>query len=142
MAYHCLMSRFAPLLRALLCLVVLFNGTTYAHAATRMALGDMASAASSAVHDEPPCHETMDMAPGAVPDAALHAGGHDDSTGLPDCCKAGTCDGFCAQHAPVLAWPVALGALQPLTSEAPTYHPDTHASARLSHRHRPPIQPA
>lgn len=142
MAYHGRMSRFAPLLRALLCLVLLFNGTAYAHAATRMALGDMASAAQATAHDGPPCHESMDTAHRPALDAASHAGGHDDGAGLPDCCKAGTCDGFCAQHAPVLAWPMAPGMLLPLSTEAPAYRADAHASARLSHRHRPPISPA
>ena len=61
MAYHAGMSRFAPLLRALLCLVLLLNGTAYAHAATRMAMGG--TAAMEQAHDDaPPCHESMDMA--------------------------------------------------------------------------------
>ena len=41
------MPRFATLLRALLCLALLLNGTAYAHAATRMAMGDMAATAQA-----------------------------------------------------------------------------------------------
>lgn len=61
MAYHPRMSRFAPLLRALLCLVLLLNGTAYAHAATRMAMNGMAEMEQTR-DDTPPCHEGMDMA--------------------------------------------------------------------------------
>ena len=138
MAYHAGMSRFAPLLRALLCLVLLLNGTAYAHAATRMAMGGMA-AIEQAHDDAPPCHEGMDMAMQVDEDGANTAGHSDGDAGLPDCCKAGSCDGFCTQHAPALAWPSSLPAQRYARTEAPAYHAAAHTSARLSHRHRPPI---
>ncbi len=142
MAYHGVMSRFAPLLRALLCFVLLLNGTAYAHAASRMAMGELAGAAQPSSDDEPPCHEEMADPGGLVdtsqPDAHVHA----DDAGMPDCCKAGSCDGFCAQHAPALAWPALPDALPPLQAGAPAYRADAHASVRQSHRHRPPILPA
>ena len=90
MAYHAGMSRFAPLLRALLCLVLLLNGTTYAHAATRMAMGGTA-AVEQAHDDAPPCHESMDMAMQMDEEGANPAGHPDGDAGLPDCCKAGSC---------------------------------------------------
>jgi hypothetical protein len=138
MAYHAGMSRFVPLLRALLCLVLLLNGTAYAHAATRMAMGGMA-AMEQAHDDEPPCHEGMDMAMQMDEAAPPPAGHPDGDAGLPDCCKAGSCDGFCTQHAPALAWPASLPVTGYLQAEAPAYLAAAHASARLSHRHRPPI---
>ena len=137
MAYDAGMSRVAALLRALLCLALLLNGTAYAQAATRRAMGNMGAAVQSGHDDMPPCHESMDMAmddPGAA--GADH---HDDDAGLPDCCKAGSCDGFCAQHAPALTWLAPLGAPLYPAAEAPAYRSDVHASVRLSHRHRPPI---
>lgn len=141
MAYDGGMSRVAALLRALLCLALLLNGTAYAHATTRMAMGDMAAAAQSGHDDMPPCHENMDMDMGM---AMGHSGTstadhHDDDAGLPDCCKAGNCDGFCAQHAPALTWLAPLGAPRYPSADAPVYRADVHASVRLSHRHRPPI---
>ena len=134
MAYHAGMSRFAPLLRALLCLVLLLNGTAYAHAATRMATGGMA-AMEQAHEDPPPCHEGMDMAM-QMDEAGAHT---DGNAALPDCCESGSCDGFCAQHAPALAWPASWPVPGYLRAEAPAYLATAHASARLSHRHRPPI---
>lgn len=137
MAYDAGMSRFAPLLRALLCLALLLNGTAYAHAATRMAMGDMAAAAQSGEDDMPPCHEGMEMA--MSDEDASSSGHHDNDAGLPDCCKAGSCDEFCAQHAPALTWLAPLGAPLYPAAEAPAYRSGVHASVRLSHRHRPPI---
>ena len=138
MAYHAGMSRFAPLLRALLCLVLLLNGTAYAHAATRMAMGG--TAAMEQAHDDaPPCHESMDMAMQMDEEDANSAGHPHGDAGLPDCCKAGNCDGFCAQHAPALSWLAVLGTPRYPAADAPVYRADVHASVRLSHRHRPPI---
>jgi len=140
MAYDAGMPRVAALLRALLCLALLLNGTAYAHAATRMAMGDMGAASQSGHHDMPPCHESMDMDMDmAMDDPGAAKADHHDDAGLPDCCKAGNCDGFCAQHAPALNWLTALGAPRYPATDAPVYRADVHASVRLSHRHRPPI---
>jgi len=136
------MFRFATLLRALLCLALLLNGTAYAHAATRVAMGDMAAAAQ-ADDGVPPCHEGMDMGvmdmEGEDASPSAH---HDDDAGLPDCCKAGNCDGFCAQHAPAVTWLAPLDPPRYPTADAPTYHAGAHASVRLPHRLRPPIPAA
>lgn len=136
MPYDGGMSRVAVLLRALLCLALLLNGTAYAHAATRMAMGDMTAAAPSGHDDMPPCHEGMDM---AMDDSGTSAAEHHDDAGLPDCCKAGNCDGFCAQHAPALGWLAVSATSRYPAADAPAYRADVHASVRLSHRHRPPI---
>ncbi len=138
MAYDAGMPRVAALLRALLCLALLLNGTAYAHAATRMAMGDMGAASQSGHHDMPPCHENMDMDM-AMDDPGAAKADHRDDAGLPDCCKAGNCDGFCAQLAPALAWLAVLGTPRYPAADAPVYRADVHASVRLSHRHRPPI---
>jgi hypothetical protein len=131
------MSRFAPLLRALLCLVLLVNGSASAHMAASMPMAS-APAGAMAQHDAstPPCHEEMDAAGSAGVQDTVDPSPQD---GLPDCCKAGACDGFCTQHAPALVWPLWLGHAAPLHAAAPDYRADEHASARLSHRHRPPI---
>lgn len=136
MAYHGAMSRFAPLLRALLCLILLVNGTTYAHAATGMPAAESAAARQAAQHDDPPCHEDVGAAAPVPVDAALPA---DDSAALPDCCTAGSCDGVCTLHAPALLWPTMLQPMAPLPAETPSYRAHAHASVHLPHRHRPPI---
>jgi hypothetical protein len=138
MAYDGPMFRLATLLRALLCLTLLVNGTAYVHAATRMAMGDVASDGTGTPHGAPPCHEDM-ATHASTGDVATDAGSDDHAAGLPDCCKAGACDGFCTQHAPVLAWQPMLPPLPQLQADAPAYRADVHVSARLSHRHRPPI---
>lgn len=135
------MPRFATLLRALLCLALLLNGTAYAHAATRMAMGDMAAMAQ-ADDGVPPCHEGMDMDMDVMEmdgEDASPSAHHDDDAGLPECCKAGNCDGFCAQHAPAVTWLAPLDPSRYPAADAPTYHADAHASVRLPHRLRPPI---
>lgn len=136
LAYDGRMPRFAPLLRALLCLILLANGAAYAHAATRMAIVGMPSEEMVTAHDAPPCHADMVM-----PQATMHhdAGIDGHAADLPDCCEAGNCDGFCTQHAPVLTWHAPMGPLPYGQAGAPDYLADAHASAGLSHRHRPPI---
>lgn len=139
MAYDVSMPRFTPLLRALLCLALLFNGTAYAQMATRMAVGDMMAAMPSDGDDKPPCHEAMDMTmptDGADLPSGKH---HGDEPGLPDCCKTGGCDAFCAQHAPVIGWLAIPGTPLYPETEVPVYRATAHASVRLSNRHRPPI---
>ena len=137
MAYHAAMARFAPLLRALLCLLLLVNGSASAHMAASTALeGAPAAAMLGDDMPAPPCHEDMDTGDMA---GMQDAGDHHAQDAAPDCCKAGSCDGFCTQHAPALVWPLWLGTGAPLHAAAPDYAADGHASARLSHRHRPPI---
>ena len=132
------MFRIATLLRALLCLALVLNGTAYAHAATRMAMGDMAVAAEGAEDASPRCHDSMDMAM-PMDDMDASKAGHHNAPSLPDCCKAGSCDGFCTQHAPAVTWLATVEASLYPTEEAPAYRADAHASVRLAHRHRPPI---
>lgn len=135
------MPRAVVLLRALLCLVLLSNGIGYAHAATGMAAAMLAgsSAAGAGHHDAgatPPCHEDA----GSTADADMPGAHMPDQHGLmPDCCQSGSCDGFCTQHAPALAWPAPLASLQPLLDTAPPYHGLAHPSPLLAHLQRPPI---
>lgn len=137
MAYHAGMPRFAVLLRVLLCFVLLLNGAAYAHAATGMAMGNAAK--EQARGDAPPCHEGMDMAAPMDHEGAGSSGHHDDADGLPDCCKAGSCDGFCTHHASALTWRMPLDARLHPAMLTPAYRADAHASVRLPHRLRPPI---
>lgn len=62
MAYHAAMARFAPLLRALLCLLLLVNGSASAHMAASTALeGAPVAAMLGDAMPAPPCHEDMDI---------------------------------------------------------------------------------
>lgn len=134
------MPHAAPLLRALLCLILLLNGMGYAHAATRMA-AEMAASSKSATGAETSCHSDMPAMAGM---AGGHHPGMDDATpqqpdAAPDCCTAGSCDGPCTQHAPVVLWPLLAVAATPVPMAAPSYRADSHPSPRLLHRLRPPI---
>ncbi|MEL1264393.1 CopL family metal-binding regulatory protein [Pseudoxanthomonas putridarboris] len=128
------MSRAAALLRALLCLALLLNGTGYAHAATRMAMGTLAD--STPVETKPPCHGDATMAMEHAPPEATVS---DDAPAMSDCCTSDSCDGPCMQHAPALPWPALIAPMRPVPSSAPSYRASAHASALLTHRHRPPI---
>lgn len=131
------MRRVAPLLRALLCLVLLANGIAFAHAATRMAVPASPQASDDA--GAPPCHGSPDDTASSAGAEPAHG---EDGTGLPDCCRSGACDGFCSQHAPALARISQIDATPVPGDGVPAYRIDRHASARLPHRHRPPIPAA
>lgn len=139
----------AILLRVLLSVVLIFNGSGYAYAATQMHMSGVSAAShmtdrdvadlSAAAHDAPPCHEAMgDMAdPDPAPPADGLAGhdGHDGS----NCCQTDQCDCVCAQHVP--ATPLAFWLRAPVLvrSRVPAYRPAQHLSPVLSNLQRPPI---
>lgn len=134
LSYHVRMPRFAALLSALLCLLVLVDGMGHAHASNATAVQAVAmmdATRQPAAHDALPCHG--DAAAGQD-----GAGLVDVDPGMPDCCESGRCDGFCTQHA-AAAMPAPVMPLLPVAGRAPAYRMPGHVSAVLSHRHRPPI---
>ena len=143
----------AILLRVLLSVVLIFNGSGYAYAATQMHMtatpvaSDVMSDVSdhrgvtehgAATHDAPPCHGAMgdDMADPAPPaDELAGHGGHDSS----NCCQTDQCDCVCAQHGPATSLAFWLRSPTPVRSRVPAYRPAQHPSPALSHLQRPPI---
>ena len=141
----------ALLLRVLLSVVLIFNGSGYAYAATQMHMADATAASDmadhgTAAHDTPPYHADMsgNMSHGGMddPDAAPSPkdglAGHDGHES-PNCCQADQCDCVCAQHVPATSlafWPRSLALVR---GRVPAYHPDQHLSPVLSHLQRPPI---
>ena len=128
-------------LRLLLCLLLVLNGTGYASAATQMSLAHIAMQAH-ADHRAPPCH---DAAPHDEVASSLHAHADEDcamsgsSAATPDCCQSSRCNCDCLQHAtPALAivsispGPPPGGALAPLRKV-------DRVSPLLPHLLRPPI---
>src|SRR5688500_5459896 len=99
----------ATLLRVLLSVVLIFNGSGYAYAATQMPMS--ATAASSGANDRDirghdavvneasPCHEAMggEKADPAPPADGL--AGHADHDAA-NCCQSDQCDCVCGQHVP------------------------------------------
>ena len=114
------------LLRLLLCLALVANGTTAVFANARTALDpDMAMAMQ---HDDaPPCHDA------ASDDAPKPPVSHDD------CCGTGACLCSCVAHAPAVVTvdalvPDARPAIAPASAQ-----PVSRASPALPHPIRPPI---
>ena len=123
------------LIRLLLCIALLANGTTAVFANTRMAFEGVA--APAAAHDDaaPPCHEMAGMEQ-ATPT-------HDDSPAKSashaDCCPPGACLCSCVSQGAAILTIHAL-ALTALPTAAPTRPPlVSRASPALQHPIRPPI---
>lgn len=141
------MSLPALLLRLLLCMTLVLNGSGYAVAATQMQLTHMAAAeqehrlATVVVHNAPaPCHSQVpeeETAP-AMSQDAVQSGSTASQHGSPDECQM-LCSCDCLQHASL-----AMLGLMPPTSErlnAPSTRriPAGHAAPALSNLIRPPI---
>jgi hypothetical protein len=125
------------LLRLLLCIALVANGTSAVYASTLMTAGAGTDATAAASHDaEPPCHDMPAMTHAAM--AADH-----DTPAAPvshdDCCPPGACLCSCVSHAPTLP---AFGvfALPARPSAAPVAALRVaFASPALPHLIRPPI---
>jgi len=114
------------LLRLLLCLALLANGTTAVFASARMTL-DSHMAMAMQHDDAASCH---DEANGEAP---KHAASHDD------CCGTGACLCSCVAHVPgfLTVQALALDARPSVTP--PSTRPVSRASPVLPHPIRPPI---
>jgi len=114
------------LLRLLLCLALLANGTTAVFANARMAL-DSHMAMAMQHEDAAPCHDE------AKGKASQHPATHDE------CCGTGACLCSCVAHVPGLSTVDAL-ALDARPSVAPaSAHLVSRAGPVLPHPIRPPI---
>jgi hypothetical protein len=137
MGYSVAMHLRTLLLRLLLCIALVANGTSTAYASTTMAFdAGMAGAAATGQDAEPPCHDTPAMAHAAMAadhDAPAPPASHDD------CCLQGTCLCSCVSHAPSIP-AFATFAIAMRASAAPVAPlPVTFASPALPHLIRPPI---
>lgn len=140
----------AFLLRALLCLSLVLNGSGYAVASTQMQLMHVAAAQASlaaAAQKAPPCHEQLhegSTAPSThlMADTASSAAACDDSHGskaAPDCCQSSQCACDCLQYATAtLANVPALPALIEHAAELGALSP-SHVAPALANPIRPPI---
>ena len=79
------------LLRALLCLGLLVNGSAQAMAVTHAVL-----ASHQARVETPPCHDAEDM---KAAGSQVHEHRAAPATKKPDCCKSGACDCACSHGA-------------------------------------------
>ena len=137
------------LLRVLLSLCLILNGSGYAMASAHMSMGHQESggamgqlAADPADSAQPPCHQLHDaapqaaeQAPGSPPDTAAV----DSDSPSPDCCKSGACRCACVQHVPATIPVHALG--EAAMEHAAIVLPLTlgHAAPALPDLIRPPI---
>lgn len=136
------------LLRLLLCMTLVLNGSGYAVAATQMQLTHMSAAeqehrlATVVERDIPaPCHSQVPVEEEAAPamwQDAVQSGSSGSQHGSPDDCQT-LCYCDCLQHASL-----AMMALMPPTSErlsAPSTRriPAGHAAPALANLIRPPI---
>lgn len=145
------MSIRSVLLRLLLSIVLLLNGTATAVASVSMhmnhveksaATSQVTSIASPDGQDKMPCHDANEakVAKAAHPDAGEHMHGSPDTgTPSPDCCESGACRCACIHHAQaaVGAAVVSVGLVEHTDSVRPMF--SVHASPALPHLIRPPI---
>jgi hypothetical protein len=141
----------AILLRLLLCIALVANGTSAVYASTMMAFdAGMAATAAAEKDAEPPCPEMPAMTHGAMAadhdmPAMTHAAtaANHDAPAPPashsDCCPPGACLCSCVSHAPTIP---AFGAFA--ISVRPSAAPVaalrvSFASPALPHLIRPPI---
>ena len=142
------MSLPAFLLRLLLCMTLVLNGSGYAVAATQMQLTHMATAeqehrlVTMAEHDAPvPCHSKepagKESAPAMSPDA-VHSGASASQHGSPDNCQA-VCSCDCLQHASLAMMDLMPPASERLNAPSTRRIPAGHAAPALANLIRPPI---
>jgi hypothetical protein len=114
------------LLRILLCLALLANGTVAAFANTRMASEAVAGQGAAA-----PCHDEMASMHDAPPVAP--PGSHDD------CCPPGACLCSCVANASAIAISYDVASTPRPAVAPPVAHDASRASPLLANLIRPPI---
>ena len=126
----------AILLRLLLCVALVANGTSAVYASTMMAAGAGMDVAAAAHDAAPPCDDMPAMAHSAMAadhDAPAPPVSHDD------CCPPGACLCSCVSHAPTIP---AFGAfaipVRPSAAPVAALRV-SFASPALPHLIRPPI---
>ena len=131
----------AILLRLLLSLSLILNGSGYAAAAAKMQMHHPASVAdvssTSKAQKSSPCPEH-----GGVTSVAGHAAESSSATpddNRPECCKSAKCAGACLQHVPTAVTIHWIGPATITHSNATRPMKAAHATPALPHRIRPPI---
>ncbi len=125
------MSLGALLLRLLLCLGLLVNGSAQAMAVTHSVLASHQAPAST-----PPCHEAEDM---KATGSQVHEHRAAPITKKPDCCKSGACECACS-HGAVATMPTLDAQGREVRHTALVGLPVTrYASPALPRLIRPPI---
>ncbi len=144
------MSLRAFLLRALLCLSLVLNGSGYAVASTQMQLMHVAAmqpSQAAAAQTAAPCHEQLHPGSAApsmhvMADMASSAAACDDGHGspaAPDCCQSSQCACDCLQYATAtLAEGPDLPAMIERAAEVRAPSP-SHVAPALANPIRPPI---
>jgi hypothetical protein len=145
------------LLRVLLCLGLVFNGSGYAfasghlettgHAAVKHAALKHAdrTAEKSSTHPatQPPCHDEDGTAatqpPSHAPAAILAANTQDPDHSGVDCCQSGSCRCVCVHGSVALMPPPASGAFAPMHDAAMQTLVTGAPAPALPHLIRPPI---
>lgn len=105
-------------LRLLLCLSLVLNGSGYVVAATQMEMAHWAMEARAIAQAQPPCHAANDVAiEQAMPSHQGMATGVDtpvDPHGTtPDCCQSALCTCDCLQHATAASTVAAIASGMP-----------------------------
>lgn len=137
------MVPFAFLLRVLLCIGLVLNGSGFVVAATQMQMAHLTSAVAMPAHakagDENAmqgCHDlTAPAQEATVVDEGSATSLHDQA---PDCCQSSQCACDCLQH---VSAAIAVQVPDSLIIRAPSLRPMStgHASPVLPHLIRPPI---
>lgn len=125
----------AILLRVLLSLGLILNGSGYAAAAAKVQMERPAPVAdASQARNASPCpeHAGVSAAEGDEAEAT-----HDDHT--PECCRSAKCAGACLQHAPAAIVAPWIGPATVAHSDAVREMKAAHAPPTLPRRIRPPI---
>ncbi|HVR81202.1 MAG TPA: CopL family metal-binding regulatory protein [Luteimonas sp.] len=141
---------FSILLRVLLIISLVLNGSGYAVASTHMQMGHMdtavlapPSAAERVATAEPPCHQDQHNSASAsaaqLPDTAPAAAPGKSKHPAPDCCKFGACSCACVHQAQAAVPAYSLrytviehaGVVRPMQPG--------HVAPTLPHLIRPPI---
>jgi hypothetical protein len=132
------------LLRVLLCVALVLNGTTAAVAAVTLEhqmAGSSETAPASSPASAHGCHdEASARAPAAVADQAQEAPKPGSAEHpAPDCCAKATCNCACVQAAQVGSPVVATGAVVPKSAQLQSPPDARRAEPVLPHLIRPPI---
>ena len=143
------MSFWPILLRALISISLILNGSGYAVASTHMQMGHMSTVASvpqppaePVATAEPPCHQHQVNASAAaaqLPDAVHDKAPAKSKHPSPDCCKSGACRGTCTHQAQTAlhTHPLRYAGVEPVSGVRPLK--PGHAAPALPHPIRPPI---
>ncbi|MFC3549491.1 CopL family metal-binding regulatory protein [Lysobacter cavernae] len=134
------MTPFAFLLRVLLCIGLVLNGSGFAVAVTQMQMAHMASAVvmmpvQAKAGDEDASQACHDVTATAHAQASSASSKHDPA---PDCCQSSQCACDCLQH---VSAAMAVQVADSLIIRAPSLRPmpTGHASPVLPNLIRPPI---